>query len=149
MPVHLYGQLADMRALAEIAERHGLALVEDAARRTVRDRDGLRAGTVGRAAASASTPARTSARWATRARSSPTTPALAERVRALREHGQRQKYVHEWEGYTARLDTIQAVVLLHKLPHLDAGTPSAARRPALHGGARGRRRPAAAARPRG
>jgi dTDP-4-amino-4,6-dideoxygalactose transaminase len=45
--------------------------------------------------------------------------ALAEQVRALREHGQRRKYVHEREGWTARLDTMQAVVLLHKLPHLD------------------------------
>ena len=58
-------------------------------------------------------------RWATPARSSPTTTRSPRRVRALREHGQRAKYRHEFEGYTARLDTMQALVLLHKLPLLD------------------------------
>jgi dTDP-4-amino-4,6-dideoxygalactose transaminase len=61
--------------------------------------------------------------------------ALAERVRALREHGQRQKYVHELEGYTARLDTIQAAVLSLKLPLLDGWNASRSAAAAWYGAA--------------
>ena len=67
--------------------------------------------------------------------------ALAEKARALREHGQTEKYFHEWEGYTARLDTFQAVVLLHKLPHLDGWNDDrSANCVVVRGQARGHRR---------
>ena len=74
-------------------------------------------------------------------------PVLAERVRALREHGQREVRPRVGGLDTARLDTIQAVVLLHKLPHLDGWNAQRRRdRGRVHGGARGRRRPAPARR---
>ena len=74
-------------------------------------------------------------------------PALAEHVRALREHGQRMKYHHDVEGYTARLDTLQALVLKHKLALLDAVEPgTAGDRRVLRNGPARRRRSAAAAR---
>ena len=120
MPVHLYGQLSDLRALAAVAERHGLALIEDAAQAHGAERDGL-ARRDGRAciAASASIPGKNLGAMGDAGALVTGDAAVAERVRALREHGQRRKYVHDWEGWTARLDTMQAVVLLHKLPHLD------------------------------
>ena len=93
-------------------------------------------------APSASIPARTWARWATPALSSRADEQLASRLRALREHGQTRKYEHAWEGYTARLDTIQAAVLLRKLPLLARlEREPASRCPPLLGGACRRRRP--------
>jgi dTDP-4-amino-4,6-dideoxygalactose transaminase len=119
MPVHLYGQLSDLRALSAVVERHGLALVEDAAQAHGAERDGLRAGTVGMASGFSFYPGKNLGAMGDAGALVTGDAAIGERVRALREHGQRRKYVHEWDGYTARLDTVQAVVLLHKLPHLD------------------------------
>ena len=119
MPVHLYGQMADLRALSAVAERHGLALIEDAAQAHGAERDGAGAGTVGRAAGFSFYPGKNLGAMGDAGALVTDDEALAERVRALREHGQRRKYVHEWEGWTARLDTMQAVALLHKLPHVD------------------------------
>lgn len=119
LPVHLYGQLADMRALCAVAERCGLALVEDAAQAHGASRDGFRAGAAGLAAGFSFYPGKNLGAMGDAGAVVTDDGTLADRARALREHGQRSKYVHEWEGYTARLDTVQAVVLLHKLPHLD------------------------------
>lgn len=119
LPVHLYGQLADMKALSAVAKRCGLAVVEDAAQAHGASRDGLRAGAGGLAAGFSFYPGKNLGAMGDAGALVTDDGALADRARALREHGQRGKYVHEWEGYTARLDTFQAVVLLHKLPHLD------------------------------
>ena len=119
MPVHLYGQMADMHALRRTARHTRVAIIEDACQAHGAERDGLRAGTVGAAGAFASTRGRTSAQRATRGRWSPATLKVASRVRALREHGQTAKYVHAYRGWTARLDTIQALVLSNKLALLD------------------------------
>ena len=107
------------RARRARAQRRTSRSSRTRARRTARARRRSAPGTARRRRPSASIRARTSARWATPARSSPTTPSSPRSVRALREHGQREKYLHELEGYTARLDTIQALVLSHKLPLLD------------------------------
>jgi dTDP-4-amino-4,6-dideoxygalactose transaminase len=117
--VHLYGQLADLRSLGQLAERQGLALVEDAAQAHGARRDGLRAGTVGVASGFSFYPGKNLGAMGDAGALTTDDPEVAASVRALREHGQRQKYVHEREGWTARLDTFQAVVLAHKLPHLD------------------------------
>jgi dTDP-4-amino-4,6-dideoxygalactose transaminase len=122
MPVHLYGQLADMRALAELAARSGVAIVEDACQAHGADRDGLRAGTVGFAGAFSFYPSKNLGAFGDAGALVTNDEELAARVRALREHGQSAKYEHERAGYTARLDTIQALVLLHKLPFLDGWT---------------------------
>ena len=119
MPVHLYGQMADMRALAELAEEAGLALVEDACQAHGAERDGLRAGSIGTASAFSFYPGKNLGAAGDAGAFVTNDSDAAAHVRALREHGQTAKYVHALEGWTARLDTIQAVVLSHKLPLLD------------------------------
>jgi dTDP-4-amino-4,6-dideoxygalactose transaminase len=120
LPVHLYGQLADMRALGALAERHGLRILEDACQAHGAQRDGVRAGTSGLAAAFSFYPGKNLGAMGDAGALVTDDPELAVRVRALREHGQRRKYEHEFPGYTARLDTLQALVLLRKLPLLAA-----------------------------
>ena len=119
MPVHLYGQMADMKALGELAARHGLAIVEDACQAHGAERDGVRAGQRGLAAAFSFYPAKNLGAFGDAGALVTDDERLANEVRKLREHGQRGKYEHELEGYTARLDTLQALVLLRKLPLLD------------------------------
>ncbi|HEY7707691.1 MAG TPA: DegT/DnrJ/EryC1/StrS family aminotransferase [Gaiellaceae bacterium] len=119
MPTHLYGQLADMRALEEIAERRGLAILEDACQAHGASRDGVVAGTVGIANAFSFYPGKNLGAFGDAGALTTDDGELAARVRSLREHGQTRKYLHELEGWTARLDTIQAIVLLRKLPLLD------------------------------
>jgi dTDP-4-amino-4,6-dideoxygalactose transaminase len=120
LPVHLYGQLADMRALGELAEARGLQIVEDACQAHGASRDGLRAGSAGAAAAAFSFyPGKNLGAMGDAGALTTQSEDVAARVRALREHGQRRKYEHDVEGYTARLDTIQALVLREKLALLD------------------------------
>jgi dTDP-4-amino-4,6-dideoxygalactose transaminase len=119
MPVHLYGQLADMRRLAVLCERHGLRLVEDACQAHGAERDGIRAGAGGHAAAFSFYPGKNLGAFGDAGALVTGDAELAAVVRALREHGQRAKYEHDLEGYTARLDSIQALVLQRKLPLLD------------------------------
>jgi dTDP-4-amino-4,6-dideoxygalactose transaminase len=119
LPVHLYGQVSDMRALGEIAERHGLFVLEDACQAHGATRDGVRAGAAGHAAAFSFYPSKNLGAFGDAGALVTNDESLAESMRALREHGQRAKYRHDLEGYTARLDTIQAIVLSHKLPLLD------------------------------
>jgi dTDP-4-amino-4,6-dideoxygalactose transaminase len=119
LPVHLYGQMADMRALQSVAERHGLAVLEDACQAHGAERDGLRAGAAGQAGAFSFYPAKNLGAFGDAGALATDDAEVAATVRALREHGQRSKYQHELEGYTARLDTIQALVLSRKLPLLD------------------------------
>jgi dTDP-4-amino-4,6-dideoxygalactose transaminase len=119
MPVHLYGQLADMAAVREFAEQYDLVVVEDACQAHGALRDGHRAGSSGRAAAFSFYPAKNLGGFGDAGAVVTDDAGLADRVRALREHGQRRKYDHELIGYTARLDAVQAAVLARKLPHLD------------------------------
>lgn len=119
LPVHLYGQMADMAALEVIAAKHGLEIIEDACQAHGAIRDGRRAGATGHAGAFSFYPAKNLGAMGDAGALVTDDGALAETVRTLREHGQRRKYEHELPGYTARLDTIQAIVLLHKLPLLN------------------------------
>ena len=118
MPVHLYGQLADMAALDRVAARHGIAIVEDACQAHGAERDGRRAGAVGLASAFSFYPAKNLGAMGDAGALVCDDAGLAAVVRALREHGQTEKYRHARIGYTSRLDTIQALVLSHKLPLL-------------------------------
>lgn len=119
LPVHLYGQLADLRGLLAVSRRNGLALVEDACQAHGARRDGLRAGTVGLAGAFSFYPGKNLGAIGDAGAIVTDDENLAARVRALRQHGQYRKYEHAHEGYTARLDTVQAIALLHRLPLLD------------------------------
>ncbi len=115
LPVHLYGQLADMGRLGSL----GLPLIEDACQAPGAVRDGVRAGSDGLAAAFSFYPAKNLGAMGDAGALLTDSGEIAERALALREHGQRRKYEHESEGFTARLDTLQAVVLLRKLPFLE------------------------------
>jgi dTDP-4-amino-4,6-dideoxygalactose transaminase len=118
LPVHLYGQLSDMRALLALAERHGLLVHEDACQAHGATRDGLTAGTAGRVGSFSFYPGKNLGAFGDAGALVTNDEQLAARVRALREHGQLEKYRHRWAGYTARLDSIQAIALSHKLPRL-------------------------------
>jgi dTDP-4-amino-4,6-dideoxygalactose transaminase len=119
LPVHLFGQLADLDALLETAKRNDLFLWEDACQAHGAMRAGHRAGSTGNAGAFSFYPAKNLGAFGDGGAVVTADHELALRVRALREHGQVRKYEHELSGYTSRLDTLQAIVLLHKLPLLD------------------------------
>jgi dTDP-4-amino-4,6-dideoxygalactose transaminase len=119
LPVHLYGQIADLSALRRLAASHAVGIIEDACQAHGAERDGSAAGTVGVAAAFSFYPAKNLGAIGDAGALVTDDDEFAETVRSLREHGQTRKYHHALEGYTARLDTIQALALLHKLPHLD------------------------------
>jgi len=119
MPVHLYGQMAEMHGLARIAETHGLTIIEDACQAHGALRDGVRPGELARAAAFSFYPSKNLGAMGDAGSLVTNDEELAALLRALRQHGETRKYEHEYVGYTARLDTLQAIVLLEKLPLLD------------------------------
>jgi dTDP-4-amino-4,6-dideoxygalactose transaminase len=125
LPVHLYGQVADMDALAEIADRYGLLIIEDACQahgaeyQSARDGQWRRAGSFGRAAAFSFYPGKNLGALGEGGAVTTDDPDVARIVRMLREHGQSQKYFHDLEGYNGRLDAIQAAFLRIKLRYLD------------------------------
>jgi dTDP-4-amino-4,6-dideoxygalactose transaminase/DNA-binding CsgD family transcriptional regulator len=119
MPVHLYGQMADLERLSQLCVRRDLELIEDACQAHGATRDGVPAGSAGLAGAFSFYPAKNLGAMGDAGALTTDDEELAASVRSLREHGQRQKYRHEQAGYTARLDTIQAIVLLRKLPLLE------------------------------
>lgn len=118
LPVHLYGQLADMRSLTEIAEKSELGIVEDACQAHGAERDGYRAGCAGLVGCFSFYPGKNLGAFGDAGACVTNDAELVALLKALREHGQRRKYYHDFEGYTARLDTIQALILLQKLPLL-------------------------------
>jgi dTDP-4-amino-4,6-dideoxygalactose transaminase len=108
-----------MTALSDLARRAQLEVLEDACQAHGAERDGIRAGTAGFAAAFSFYPGKNLGAIGDAGALTTDDDELAERVIALREHGQREKYRHQVAGWTARLDTIQAIALLHKLPYLE------------------------------
>jgi dTDP-4-amino-4,6-dideoxygalactose transaminase len=119
VPVHLYGQMADVRALRALSSRHDLALIEDAAQAHGAERDGIPAGAVGAAAAFSFYPSKNLGAFGDAGAVVLDDERAAATLRALREHGEVRKYESAHIGYTARLDALQALVLSHKLPLLD------------------------------
>jgi dTDP-4-amino-4,6-dideoxygalactose transaminase len=119
LPVHLYGHMADMHALLTVARQSGAAVFEDACQAHGATRAGLGAGAGGLAAAYSFYPAKNLGAFGDAGAVVTDDLELADRVRILRQHGETTKYHHVIEGDTARLDTIQAIVLQHKLPLLD------------------------------
>ena len=118
LPVHLYGQPADLDPLVAIARRLGLALVEDACQAHGADYRGRTVGTFGDAAAFSFYPSKNLGAAGDGGAVTTRDAELADRIRALREHGQLAKDVHELPGFTSRLDATQAAVLFIKLHHL-------------------------------
>ena len=139
MPVHLYGQPADMDALGAIAARHGLRLIEDAAQAHGAEFAGKRVGSIGDLACFSFYPGKNLGAYGDAGAVTGNDEELLARVRRLRDHGRTSKYEHIEIGSGERLDTIQAAVLRVKLRHLEAWTEArrshARRYDALLGGA--------------
>jgi dTDP-4-amino-4,6-dideoxygalactose transaminase/2-polyprenyl-3-methyl-5-hydroxy-6-metoxy-1,4-benzoquinol methylase len=117
--VHLYGQPADMQALARMTAGRDIALIEDAAQAHGAGQDNRRAGNLGTAAAFSFYPTKNLGAMGDGGAVTTNDAGLAERIRRLRNYGSRVKYVHEEMGVNSRLDEIQAAMLLTKLPGLD------------------------------
>lgn len=121
LPVHLYGQCADMDGLGTLAEDHGLRVIEDAAQAFGARWNGRPAGSLGDAAAFSFYPTKNLSAFGDAGMITVSDPATLEHARALRNHGMRQRYFHEEVGWNSRLDGIQAAVLEVKLRRLPAG----------------------------
>jgi dTDP-4-amino-4,6-dideoxygalactose transaminase len=119
IPVHLYGQPADMRPIMEIARRHGLSVVEDAAQAHGATYDGRRVGSIGHIACFSFYPGKNLGAYGDGGAVTTNDDQLADRISRLRDHGRLTKYVHAEVGFNSRLDAIQAAILLVKLHHLD------------------------------
>jgi len=124
VPVHLYGQTADMDAILKLAEKYGLTVIEDACQAhgaeyfSRRHNRWMKAGSMGRAAAFSFYPGKNLGACGEAGAVTTNDPALADKIKVLRDHGQAKKYYHDVEGYNGRLDAIQAGLLHAKLPHL-------------------------------
>lgn len=125
IPVHLYGQMADMDAILDLAEQYGLVVIEDACQAhgaeyfSKKQNRWMRAGSMGCAAAFSFYPGKNLGACGEAGAVTTNDCTTAERIRMLRDHGQSRKYIHDREGYNGRLDSLQAGILHAKLPHLD------------------------------
>jgi dTDP-4-amino-4,6-dideoxygalactose transaminase len=132
IPVHLFGQMANMEAIAELAARHQLAVIEDAAQAIGAEAGGKKAGTIGAIGCFSFFPSKNLGAFGDAGMVTTNNAEIAQRVRMLRAHGSRTKYNNEMIGGNFRLDAIQAAVLRVKLRHLDAWTESRRRNAALY-----------------
>ncbi len=124
VPVHLYGQMADMDAILELAERYQLVVVEDACQAhgteyfSRKQSRWFRAGSMGRAAAFSFYPGKNLGACGEGGAITTNDSKLADSCKMIRDHGQAKKYYHDMEGYNGRLDSIQTGILSVKLKHL-------------------------------
>jgi dTDP-4-amino-4,6-dideoxygalactose transaminase len=122
LPVHLYGQPADLTALMEIAERRGIHVVEDAAQAHGAEVGGRRCGSIGHLACFSFYPGKNLGAYGDAGAVTSNDADLVARVRRLRDHGRTSKYEHLEIGMAERIDALQAAVLAAKLPHLERWT---------------------------
>jgi dTDP-4-amino-4,6-dideoxygalactose transaminase len=122
MPVHLYGQPADMDPILAIAARHGLPVVEDAAQAHGAEYKGRRCGSMGQSACFSFYPGKNLGAYGEGGALVTSDPELARKVRVLRNWGEERRYEHAVKGFNYRMDGIQGAVLRVKLGHLEAWT---------------------------
>jgi dTDP-4-amino-4,6-dideoxygalactose transaminase len=144
MPVHLYGQPADVDPLLALANERGLHVIEDAAQAHGAAYRGRKCGTLGVAAGFSFYPGKNLGAYGDGGAVTTNDDGLAAEIRSLRNLGSTVRYIHQRMGFNSRLDTIQAAVLNVKLPHLDAwiylrGQPADGDRPPPSGHAGGLR----------
>ena len=132
VPVHLYGQMADMDPIMEIAQRHGLVVIEDAAQAIGSEYKGRRAGSIGHMGCFSFFPSKNLGGFGDGGMVTTNDAALAERIRLLRGHGAHPKYYHKLIGGNFRLDALQAAVLRVKLKYLDDWTAGRQRNAATY-----------------
>ena len=124
VPVHLYGQMADMDAILELADRYGLVVIEDACQAhgaeyfSRKHNRWMKAGSMGQAAAFSFYPGKNLGACGEAGAATTNDTGIAKTMKMLRDHGQATKYYHDIEGYNGRLDAIQAGLLHVKLGHL-------------------------------
>jgi dTDP-4-amino-4,6-dideoxygalactose transaminase len=124
VPVHLYGQMADMDPILELADQYGLVVVEDACQAhgaeyfSRKNNRWMKAGSMGRAAAFSFYPGKNLGACGEAGAATTNDAEIARQIKMIRDHGQAQKYYHDIEGYNGRLDAIQAGLLHVKLAHL-------------------------------
>jgi dTDP-4-amino-4,6-dideoxygalactose transaminase len=132
MPVHLFGQMADMDAIMAIAGRHDLIVIEDAAQAIGAEYKGRRAGSIGHMGCFSFFPSKNLGGFGDGGMTVTNDPALAEKLDILRKHGSKPKYYHKIVGGNFRLDAIQAAVLRVKLRYLDEWTAGRQRNAAAY-----------------
>lgn len=119
IPVHLYGQMADMQRVMEFAQKHNLVVIEDGAQAIGATYQGRAMGTIGHMATLSFFPSKNLGCAGDGGMMLTNDDILAERLRILRVHGSKPKYYHQVVGFNSRLDTLQAAILRVKLTHLD------------------------------
>ncbi|MGE5620706.1 MAG: DegT/DnrJ/EryC1/StrS family aminotransferase [Sphingomonadaceae bacterium] len=119
LPVHLYGQVADMEPILEVGRRHGIPVIEDACQAHGAEYRGRRAGSLGSLAAFSFYPTKNLGACGDGGAVTTDDAELADKLRLLRNYGQRKRYFHESKGFNSRLDEMQAAILRAKLPHLN------------------------------
>ena len=125
IPVHLYGQMADMDPILDLANEYGLTVIEDACQAhgaqyfSRKQNRWIKAGSMGRAAAFSFYPGKNLGACGEGGSVTTNDAGIAKQVKMLRDHGQTKKYYHDLEGYNGRLDSIQAGILRVKLAHLE------------------------------
>src|SRR5579862_9892361 len=124
LPVHLYGQTSDMDPIVEIARRHDLLVIEDAAQAHGAKYKGRRAGSIGDMACFSFYPGKNLGAYCEGGAVTTSNPEYARTIRMLRDHGQTEKYQHDVVGYNYRLEGFQGAVLRVKLRHLEQWTES-------------------------
>ena len=121
IPVHLFGQMADMDPILEFANEHGLFVIEDASQAHGAAYEGRKAGGIGDAGCFSFYPGKNLGAFGEAGAVVTNNFLLQEKIRMLRDHGQVRKYHHKMIGWNCRMDGIQAAVLSVKLPHLERG----------------------------
>lgn len=119
LPVHLYGQAADMDPIMELAEKYNLKVIEDTAQAFGAEYKGKKLGTIGDAGCFSFFPSKNLGAFGDGGLIATNDDEIAEKARMLRVHGAKKKYYNEVIGYNSRLDEIQAAILRVKLPHID------------------------------
>ena len=132
VPVHLYGQPADMDPILAVARRHGLLVIEDAAQAHGAEYDGRRCGSMGDMATFSFYPAKNLGAYGEGGAVVTRNREFADRIRVLRDWGQRTKYEHDMKGFNCRMEAFQGAILRVKLRHLERWTEARRSRAALY-----------------
>jgi dTDP-4-amino-4,6-dideoxygalactose transaminase len=132
MPVHLFGQCADMDPIMDIARRHNLFVIEDAAQAQGTLYKGRKAGSIGHAGSFSFYPGKNLGAWGEAGAITTNDAALRDRMVMFREHGQKKKYYHDVVGWNGRMDGLQGAVLSVKLKYLDQANNGRRRAAALY-----------------